>query len=112
MSRKIKERTKELALQEKRLKSQLIGGSNSLKSKANRVGKLALIGGVATLGIYAIYRIFFQDEPPKKKKKVSSSNLSEKIIVFLLPYVGKLFERIFSEMSKKEESKEADKKAD
>ncbi len=104
MSRKIKERTKELAAKEAELKSTLLGRSSNLQSKANRVGKVAIVGGITTLMIYMVYRSVSDsenEEKPKKAKYVrtASSVIAEKLIVFLLPYLGKFLDRLLSDFS-------------
>lgn len=98
MSQKIKERTEELAKREQAIKGKLLGKSGSLKSKANRIGKTALIGGGITLVIYMIYKAFFTESKPSKKIKGSHSNsgvVTEKLVSFLLPYLGKILDRFF-----------------
>jgi len=96
MSKRIKERTKQLAAQEVAIKKKLLGKSGGLKSKANKVGKTALVGGLATLLIYGLYKAFFQGETKSKKSKVqgrsTSAIVTEKLMIFLLPYLGKVLD--------------------
>ncbi|MEQ9405342.1 MAG: hypothetical protein RIM99_17265 [Cyclobacteriaceae bacterium] len=118
MSRKIKERTKQLAAREKEIKKQLLGSSGS-KSKANKIGKTALAGGIAAFILYASYKAFFQtDKKPKKNKaarRSSSGIVAEKVIMLLLPYLAEILENFIrsrslekkkEELSNKEESSE------
>ena len=114
MSKKIKERTKQLASQEKAIKKNLLGKSGGLKSKANKIGKTALIGGLVTLLIYGLYKAFFQGEYKPKKGKVqgqtTSGIVTEKLTTFLLPYLGKILdgflEKKVSKSSNESEVKE------
>ena len=69
MSKKIKERTKELATKELAIKKKLLGKTGGIQSKASKVGKTALIGGLAALIIYGLYKAFFQGETKAKKSK-------------------------------------------
>ena len=110
MSKKIKERTKELKGEEARLKKKLVGKSNNLTSKATKVGKTALIGGIVVLILYSIYKLFIEDDKKKGKKtkeKASGSNVvTERLTAFLLPYLGKILDNFFEKRTKKEEPKE------
>lgn len=113
MSKKIKERTQALASREKAIKDKLVGKS-SLSSKANRIGKMALIGGVVALVLYAIYKSSFQGEKKSKKKtkgeKSASAAFTEKVATLALPYIGKFLERLMSDS--KEEKKEEEPKSE
>lgn len=113
MSKKIKERTKQLATKEIALKKQLLGQSGGLKSKANKVGKTALIGGIATLLIYGLYKAFFQGETKSKKGKIQGQSTSgiiiEKVASFLLPYLGKVLDG-FLEKKVSKSSDDSDEK--
>ncbi|MEP1094519.1 MAG: hypothetical protein ABJG78_05385 [Cyclobacteriaceae bacterium] len=113
MSKKIEERTKELATREIALKKKLMGSSEGIKSKANKVGKTALIGGLATLLTYGLYKAFFQGESKSKKSKIkqgqsTSGIITEKLVMFLLPYLGKVLDDFLEKkMSKPLENPEA-----
>ncbi len=101
MSKRIKERTKELASKEMSIKKKLIGESGSFKSKANQIGSFALLGGGIALGVYVFYKVFFQDSEKlgKKKKEATTSQIrAEKLIVFLMPYLGKFLDRLLNEL--------------
>ena len=92
MSKKIKERTKQLASREMELKKNLLGKSGS-KSKANKAAKTALAGGVVALILYFIYKSFFQDGKKTKKNKKEntiSGVATEKFMAFILPYLGQI----------------------
>ncbi len=117
MSKKIKQRTQELAAKEKAIKKKLLGKSDSLQSKASKVGKTALIGGLVTLLIYGLYKAFFQGETKPKKTKVygksTSGIVAEKVIVFLLPYLGKVLDNFLEKRAQaKEEVIESEEKTD
>ncbi|MEP5614260.1 MAG: hypothetical protein ABJP45_18560 [Cyclobacteriaceae bacterium] len=105
MSKKIKERTKQLATKEVALKKKLMGTSGGIKSKANKVGKTALIGGLITLLIYGLYKAFVQGETKSKKSKVqgqtSSGIITEKLTTFLLPYLGKVLDGFLDKKASK-----------
>lgn len=95
MSKKIKERTKQLASKEKDLKKKLVGKTGGLKSKAEMVGKTALIGGLIAIIVYGAYKAFIQgDSKPKKRAQQSSASgvVAEKVTTFLLPYLGKILD--------------------
>ena len=114
MSKKIKEKAIELASRESEIKKKLFGKSGELKSKANRLGKTALIGGGIALVIFGLYKAFFQGEAkPKKNRgpdKSVSGIIAEKITVFILPYLGKILDNLFD--NKQENSKETEEKTD
>ncbi len=108
MSKKIKERTKELADKEATIKKKLLGKTGVLQSKASKIGKTALIGGLVTLVIYALYKAFFQGETKSKKTKTYGTSpsgiVAEKVTTFLLPYLGKVLDNFFDRRSKAKEA--------
>ncbi len=114
MSKKIKERTRELASKEIAIKKKLLGKKDGLQSKASKVGKTALIGGLAALLIYGLYKAFFQGETKSKKPKMygksASGIVAEKVTVFLLPYLGKVLDNFLDKKSQAEEKTEEDQK--
>lgn len=112
MSKKIKERTKQLASKEVAIKKKLLGKSGGIKSKANQIGKTALIGGLIALLIYGLYKAFFQGDSKSKKTKTygksTSGIIAEKVTAYLLPYLGKVLDNYFEKKSevKSEEQEE------
>jgi hypothetical protein len=114
MSKKIKERTKQLASKELALKKKLMGTSGGLKSKAETAGKTALIGGLVALIVFGLYKVFFQSESKSKKSKAvgksSSAIITEKLMVFLLPYLGKILDDFLRKKLHKSTSDTSDKK--
>ncbi len=96
MSRKFKKRVAELATREAEIKRSLLGKSKKCKSRVRRIKKNALYGGVLTLAFYLIYKSF----RPDRERPVSSSRktfntkgmMTEKIILFMLNYLGKIVE--------------------
>lgn len=115
MSRKIKERTKQLANRELTIKKKLLGESQGLKSRVNRAGKTALIGGGIALIIYAMYKAFFQNDSKPKKSRVGRSTsgiVAEKVTTFLLPYLGKVLDDLIDKRkSNKVESSETEEES-
>ena len=113
MSKRIKEKTKELASREIALKKKLLGDSGSLKSKANKTGKIILIGGVSVFILYAVYKSFFQsDEKSRKVRKKNSISgiVTEKLMGFLLPYLSEFLDTFLGKRNKNktEESEKED----
>lgn len=109
MSKKetIEDRVKLLLEREDQIKRQLESHSDELKSKAEKVGKMALTSGVVVLAGYWIFNTFFRDEeeikPASEKeqpKATKPSVVSSRIIPFALPYIGKLLDRV---LEKKED---------
>lgn len=105
---KIKERSKQLASREKELKKKLVGGS-STKSKTSKIAKTALAGGAVALVLYIVYRSFFQeDKKPKKNKRSKSASgaITEKLIAFILPYLGELISGFLNRSNKSSNDQE------
>ncbi len=116
MSKKIKERTKELATKEVAIKKKLLGKTDGLQSKASKIGKTALIGGLVALLIYGLYKAFFQGETKSKKTKLygksASGIVAEKVTTFLLPYLGKVLDNFLDKRSQAKEQTEENKEED
>lgn len=108
MSKKIKERTKQLASREIELKKNLLGKSGG-KSKANKAAKTAVAGGIIAVVLYFVYRSFSQEgKKPKKSKKTSpvSGVVTEKFLAFILPYLGELLTSFLNKPKESKNSKE------
>lgn len=112
MSKTIKQRTQELKDREAKLKLQLEGNEDELKSKAKTVGKIALVSGLVALAGYLLFQVFFADdedeEKPKKKKnkKHKSDGITGRISAFAMPYVIEFLDNLLEIKDLKEEKEE------
>ena len=109
MSQKIKEKAAELASREAEIKRNLLGQSKNAQSKATRIGKTAIYGGLVTLLIYMIYKSFRSDREEKSEKTLrprpqTSGIITEKVVTFGLAYLGKFLDRYLEETAKKKKA--------
>lgn len=114
MSKTIKQRTQGLKDREAKLKLQLEGSEDQLKSKAKTVGKIVLVSGLVALAGYFLFQVFFaededEEKPKKKKKNHKSDGITRRISAFAMPYVIEFLDNLLEIKDLKEEKEEEGK---
>lgn len=92
MSKTIKQRSLELKKREDQLRIEIERNEGDIRSKAKRIGKIALLSGGFALAFLGIYKLFFQEATPSKKNKKmkeSTKKQSETLSQLATPFIVK-----------------------